>query len=51
MDTFYGALADHGWMIIGKSEVLFTAKTQNKFYVYNGAESIYRKERRTEESR
>lgn len=47
IDTFHGALIEHGWLVIGKSEVLFTAKAQNKFYVYNGAESIYRKDRRS----
>jgi chemotaxis protein methyltransferase CheR len=46
VDTFHGALTEHGWLIIGKSEVLFTARSQNKFYIYNTAESIYRKDRR-----
>jgi len=51
MQKFYDALKDNGWLVIGKSEVLFTAKTENKFYVYNGAESIYRKDRRSLEDR
>jgi chemotaxis methyl-accepting protein methylase len=50
IDTFHGALGEHGWLVIGKSEVLFTAKAQNRFYVYNGAESIYRKDRRNPSS-
>jgi chemotaxis methyl-accepting protein methylase len=49
LETFHSALAEHGWLVIGKSEVLFVAKTHNKFYVYNGAESIYRKERRAQQ--
>jgi chemotaxis protein methyltransferase CheR len=51
MEKFYDALRENGWLVIGKSEVLFTAKVQNKFYVHNGAESIYRKERRASEGR
>ncbi|OGS25294.1 MAG: hypothetical protein A2297_04000 [Elusimicrobia bacterium RIFOXYB2_FULL_48_7] len=46
MNVFYETLADHGWLILGKSEVLFTAKMQERFYLYNVEERIYRKERR-----
>lgn len=46
MNMFYENLTDHGWLVLGKSEVLFTAKMQQRFYIYNVGERIYRKERR-----
>lgn len=46
MNVFYDTLPEHGWLVLGKSEVLFTAKMQQRFYLYNVEERIYRKERR-----
>jgi chemotaxis protein methyltransferase CheR len=46
MNVFFETLTDHGWLVLGKSEVLFTAKMQQRFYLYNVEERIYRKERR-----
>lgn len=46
METFYDVLVENGWLILGKSEVLFTIKSKHNFYLYNNDERIYRKERR-----
>ena len=46
MNVFYNTLSDHGWLVLGKSEVLFTTKMQQLFYLYDAEERIYRKERR-----
>ncbi|MBN1824092.1 MAG: protein-glutamate O-methyltransferase CheR [Endomicrobiales bacterium] len=46
MNTFYETLSHHGWLMLGKSEVLFTLKMQQHFYLYNVEERVYRKERR-----
>jgi chemotaxis protein methyltransferase CheR len=46
MNVFYETLTDHGWLVLGKSEVLYTTKMQQKFYLYNVEERVYRKERR-----
>ncbi len=48
LSIFSRSLADHGFLILGKSEVLFTTKSQHKFYLYNTIERVYRKERREE---
>jgi chemotaxis protein methyltransferase CheR len=46
MNTFCESLSDNGWLVLGKSEVLFTIKIQHRFYLYNVEERIYQKERR-----
>ncbi|MHB9154423.1 MAG: CheR family methyltransferase [Endomicrobiales bacterium] len=46
MRTFHEALMEHGWLVLGKSEVLFTMKSQSIFYLYNSEDRVYRKERR-----
>jgi hypothetical protein len=46
MDIFHRTLAPNGHLVLGKSEVLFTTKMQQRFYLYNVEERIYRKERR-----
>ncbi len=46
MNAFYQTLSDCGCLVLGKSEVLFTTKMQQRFYLYNVEERIYRKERR-----
>lgn len=47
MQTFADALTEHGWLTLGKSEVLFSARTQHLFYLFNNDDRIYRRERRT----
>ncbi|MFH1768755.1 MAG: protein-glutamate O-methyltransferase CheR [Candidatus Omnitrophota bacterium] len=49
MSLFYENLTDHGWLVLGKSEVIFTIKMQRHFYLYNVEERVYRKERRKEQ--
>ena len=45
--TFSNYLRNHGWLVLGKSEVIFTSSIlQYEYYVYNSGERIYRKERR-----
>ena len=46
MSAFYETLSENGWLVLGKSEVLFTIKMQQRFYLYNVEERIYKKERR-----
>lgn len=46
MASFYDSLSNNGWLVLGKSEVLFTTKMQQRFYLYNVEERIYRKEQR-----
>jgi len=46
---FYDSLKEHGWLVIGKSEILFTIKAGYNFYIYDAQERIYRKERRREQ--
>jgi chemotaxis methyl-accepting protein methylase len=46
LDLFHALLVHHGWLAIGKSEILFTKHLQARFYLLNEKERIYRKERR-----
>ncbi|HCJ67521.1 MAG TPA: hypothetical protein DHV62_09465, partial [Elusimicrobia bacterium] len=43
---FYKSLTAHGYLIIGKSELLFFSKARYYFYPFNSLEHIFRKERR-----
>lgn len=43
MNVFHNTLLPAGWLIIGKSEVLFTLKSNELFHLYNSAERVYRK--------
>lgn len=46
LEIFYKSLNPHGFLIIGKSELLFFSKARHYFYLVNSAEHIFRKERR-----
>jgi len=46
LEIFYKSLSPHGFLIIGKSELLFFSKARYYFYPFNSAEHIFRKERR-----
>lgn len=48
MNIFYNTLLPTGWLIIGKSEVLFTLKSNELFTLYNSEERIYRKALRSD---
>jgi len=43
---FHRLLVHHGWLVIGKSEILFNRHIIQRFYLWDQAEHIYRKERR-----
>jgi chemotaxis protein methyltransferase CheR len=51
INLFHKLLAEHGWLVTGKSEILFAKHLHNKFYSYNDIERVYRKERRREGSK
>jgi chemotaxis protein methyltransferase CheR len=46
LETFYNSLTNHGFLVVGKSEVIFPGKDRHCFYPQDTAEHIYRKERR-----
>jgi chemotaxis protein methyltransferase CheR len=46
LEMFYKSLTAHGYLIIGKSELLFFSKARYYFYPFNSLEHIFRKERR-----
>lgn len=46
LEIFYRSLGAHGFLIIGKSELLFFSKARYYFYPFNPLEHIFRKERR-----
>lgn len=46
LEIFYRSLSAHGFLIIGKSELLFFSKARYCFYPFNSLEHIFRKERR-----
>ena len=43
LQTFHAALKEDGFLVMGKSEVLFTANFKDKFFLYNSDERIYGK--------
>lgn len=43
VDLFYSSLNNNGWLVIGKSEILFEQHLRNKFCLYDDEERIYRK--------
>lgn len=51
VNLFYNSLTDHGWLILGESEILFVTHLRYKFYLYNEEERIYRRERRKFQSK
>lgn len=46
LETFYNSLMHHGFLIVGKSELIFLGQAKHYFYPVDSAEHIYRKERR-----
>lgn len=46
LEIFYRSLSAHGFLIIGKSELLFFSKARYYFYPFSPVEHIFRKERR-----
>jgi len=46
LEIFYKSLTTHGFLVIGKSELLFFSKARYYFYPFNTLEHIFRKERR-----
>lgn len=51
LESFYRSLDTHGFLIIGKSELLFFSRARYYFYPFNPAEHIFRKERRSVEEK
>lgn len=46
VNMFYKALNEHGWLVIGESELLFEKHLKYKFYLFDEKERMYRRERR-----
>ncbi|MBN1622476.1 MAG: protein-glutamate O-methyltransferase CheR [Endomicrobiales bacterium] len=46
INLFHSSLVHHGWLMVGKAEMLFIKHLKEKFYLYNDIERIYRRERR-----
>lgn len=46
VSLFHSVLSEHGWLIIGESEILFTKHMKYRFYMSNEQERVYRRERR-----
>ncbi len=51
LGMFHKSLTNHGFLIIGKSELLFFSKARYYFYPFNSLEHIFRKERRKDSAK